>query len=111
MHVDRAVAEVVASRHRHPGLAEPGQERPQHHNGGSHALHQLIGGLGDHLLGHVDGQHVVDVGNLRPHALQQIGHEGHVDDTGNVMQSEPAGGQDSGRHQLQHRVLGPGHPD
>ena len=43
--VHGAGADGAAARQGDRGLAEPGQERPQHQDGGPHGLHQLVGRL------------------------------------------------------------------
>ena len=46
MHVDRAGAEVVAARHRHPGPALAGEQRAEHDDRRPHPLDELVGRLG-----------------------------------------------------------------
>ena len=106
MHVDRARAEVVAARQRHTGGAEARQQRAQHRNGRPHPLHEVIRRLGADLSRHIDDQTVIGARDADAHRFEQIAHERHVGDVGHVRQHMPALGQQAGRHQLQHAVLG-----
>ena len=106
VHVDRAVAKVVAAGNRDPGGSEAAQQGTQHHNGGPHPLDQLVGRLRSDRLGDVNGDHVSLLGNGDAHLLKQFTHPPDVGDLGYATQREPARCQQGGRHQLERRVLG-----
>ena len=72
--VDGALAEVVASGHRHLGPAQAGHERAEDHDRGPHGLHQLVGGLGHRVGRRVDGEDVTIEAHLRAHGPQQVRH-------------------------------------
>ena len=94
VHVDGPMAEVVAAGDRHPGLAEPSQQRAQNHDGGPHALHQVVGRLGGHLLGNVNREDVALLGRGRTHPFQEFTHPPDVGDPGHVAQRVPPGPQE-----------------
>jgi hypothetical protein len=43
--VDRADADGAAAGERHPGVAEAGEERPEHEDARAHRLHQVVGSV------------------------------------------------------------------
>ena len=91
VHVDGSMAEVVAAGDR---LAEPSQQRAQNHDGGPHALHQVVGRLGGHLLGNINREDVALLGCGRTHPFQEFAHPPDVGDSRHVAQRVQPGPQE-----------------
>ena len=102
MHVDRAGPEVVAARHCHPGVPDSAEQRPEHGDGGPHALDQLVGRLGP-ALGAADDEELVGrrPAHFDAHVDQQLGHAVYVGDAGHVGQPVLPLGKEGGGHQLE----------
>ena len=106
VHVNRARPEVVPARQRHAGVAEARQQRAQHHDGGPHALHEVVRRGRVELVGHIDDEPMVRARHRHTHRLEQLAHERHVGDVRHVGQHVPSFGQQARCHQLEHAVLG-----
>src|SRR5690606_3511267 len=87
MEVDRAGAEVVATRLGYPGGATAGEERPENHDRGSHLSDQVERGLRLELLGHDDLELVVAAADVTADVSQHLRHERHVENVGNVAET------------------------
>ena len=113
--VDRAVAEVVAAGHRHPGGAIAGEQGTEHDDRCPHLLDELVRGDGRHVLG--DGDLEMPIGasalmeDLGPHRAEHVRHDGDVTDDRDVVEAVQARGEKAGRHELQHGILRPVHVD
>ena len=83
--VDRALAEVVATRQRQPRPALAGEQRAEHDDRGPHPLDQLVGRHGHELGGRVDEEIALSValdrGAERP---EHVGHDRDIGDTRDV---------------------------
>ena len=110
--VERARADGVATGQGDVGFAGPGQQRPEHRDGRPHPPHEVVVGAVVDLLRDVDrdrGGAAVTL-HVATEPAQQLGHDRDVEDVGHLAQRGDAGGQQSCRHELEHRVLGAGDP-
>ncbi len=77
--VNRPRADGAASRKRHLGPAEAGQQRPEHQDGGPHGLDQLVGGAKGLDGGRVDLHlHALVHGKLDPHPPEELHGGGDI---------------------------------
>ena len=109
VHVDRSCPEVVATGQRQTHVSASCQQRTEHIDRGPDPLDQLErGNRGEvAVVGDRDDPRLVEP-HVDPDRDQQVGHDRHVDDRRNIGDLVRTVGEQTGCHQLQHRILAPG---
>ncbi len=109
--VDRARADGTAAGQRHLGLAEAGQQRPQHQDGGAHGLDQLVGGAQGADIGSIHlHAHALANDYPRPQLPEELDDGGYIPEVGDIGEIHGGIGQQGGGQQRQGGVLRPAHP-
>ena len=112
VHVELAVADVVAAGHGDARLAVAGEQRAEHVDRRAHAADVLVGGLGDQVGGGVDADDVAVSTHGRADRLEQLDHDVEVGDGRHVAQRRDPGCEQRGSHLLAAGVLRHArHPD
>ncbi len=109
MHVDGTRAEVVPAGKGDPGAATPRQERPEHEDRSPHSSHQIDGRLGEQVLGHLHLDRGADEAAAGSDVLDDVAHELHVEDRGNVVETMQTRGHERRHQLLENGVLRPEH--
>jgi len=103
------LADCTAPRQRDPCPAKPGDQRAQHQNGRPHGSNQFVGRSRIDVVGcdqnKALGNPAVFGSDLRPHALQQSARRDHISQTGNVINDQGLGSQETGTQDWQCRIL------
>src|SRR5690554_6395168 len=106
MEVDRTGSQIIATGLSDPGDATPRQERSEDDDRRSHLADEMERGLGSDL-GRYNHIELVPVAlHVTTDVLENLGHDGHVEDVGDVGELVPTGSEESRCHLLQDCVLG-----
>ncbi len=110
--VHRPRADGAAAGQRDLGVAEAGQQRPQHQDRGAHRLDQLIGRIAVLHLGAIElDRHLLAHHRLHAHVAEQLQGGGDVLQVRQVADGHRLVGQQGGAEDRQGGVLGAADPD
>src|SRR5690606_8218561 len=102
----RPGSQIIATGLSDPGDATPRQERSEDDDRRSHLADEMERGLGSDL-GRYNHIELVPVAlHMTTDVLENLGHDGHVEDVGDVGELVPTGSEERRCQLLQDRVLG-----
>ena len=111
VHVESARADVVAARQGDVDLSAASEQGAEYADGGSHPADKVIvsavlEGVG---YGDLDSGRRLVVSDLAPQPAQQFAHDLHVEDVGHFGEGGGTTSEQGCRHELEDRILRPGH--